>query len=564
MFARTGCLLCGIVIAVVCQFAVASRASAQGLHNILRAQDRMFPAIGPGVQAIKSDAAGHYYILAEPATEILIYSATGKLLGQVPNANSHGATIRYAVSIDIDPQERLFVADRGANAVKIFKSDGALLATIPVTAPTSVVALSGGQFAVTQLQSRRLVKIMDQSGATIRSFGDPADLSGGEPVVQAQLNSETKPKPPVPVVMDRGRITGDAKGNIYFAFTSLPDPTLQRFDRFGYSAYESVMPATDFGALGGRDGRDIEIGYTMAGVTGPDSVTAWTDLHSVRASMGRGVGGRGRGAAAANAMNDANSSNNANSGTNSSSASGDSSSDPDIAGDISDINGNTVSYNSGDNSETLLFSGSGNGNSSSLLSPGMFSMGGGAVHFGGTHGFGGGELGGFGGAFGARPEYGGFGGHPPGDGAGGEDHFGRFHPGYGTYRATATLKVALDDPSKHKLEKPVLTAVGVDPRTLDAWAAVGDTLVRIDTLGNRLDVFYLTLPNGATIRPTSILVEPDRFLIAADPWGIYEFPRPDKPSPRSAKPAAKAAVSNSSGTLIPQQIPPSSAPNSAK
>jgi hypothetical protein len=561
MFARTGCLLCGIAV-VVCQLAIAPRSSAQGLHNILRAQDRMFPAVGPGVQAIKSDSAGHYYVLAEPATSILIYNATGKLLGQIPNANSGGTTIRYAVSIDVDPQERLFVADRGANAVKIFKSDGALVANIPVTAPTSVVALSGGQFAVTQLQSKRLVKIMDVSGATIRTFGDPADQPGGEPVVQTQPDGETKPKPPAPVVMDRGRIIGDSKGNIYFAFTSVTDPTLQRFDRFGYSAYESIMPATDFGAIGGRDGRDIEIGYTMAGVAGPDSVTAWTDLHSVRASIGRGIGGRGRGAAAANAMNNANSSNNANSGTSSSSGSGDSSSDPDIAGDISDVNGDTVSYNSGDNSDTLLFSGS--GNNSSLLSPGMFSMGGGAFHLGGMHGFGGGEFGGFGGEFGAHPNFGAFGGgHPPGAGGargpGGEDHF-HFHPGFSTYRATATLKVALDDPSKHKLEKPVLTAVGVDPHTLDAWAAVGDTLVRIDNLGNRLDVYYLSLPNGATIRPTSILVEPDRFLIAADPWGIYEFPRPDKPSANSAKPAG----ANAPSTLVPQQIPPSSAPKSAK
>jgi len=563
MFARTGCLLCGIIATVVSLF-VAPHASAQGLHNTLRAQDRMFPAVGPGVQAIKSDSAGHYYILAEPATAVLIYNATGKLLGQIPNANSGGATIRYAVSIDVDPQERLYVADRGANAVKIFKSDGALVASISVAAPTSVVALTSGQFAVTQLQSKRLVKIMDQSGATIRTFGDPADQPGGEPVVQTQPDGQTKPKAPAPVVMDRGRITGDSKGNIYFAFTSVTDPTLQRFDRFGYSAYESIMPATDFGAIGGRDGRDIEIGYTMAGVTGPDSVTAWTDLHSVRASIGRGVGGRGRGAAAANAMNNANSSSNTNSGTSSSSAPGDSSSEPDIAGDISDINGDTVSYNSGDNSDTLLFSGS--GNNSQLLSPGMFSMGGG-THFGGMHEFGGGEFGGFGGAFGAHPNFGAFGGHPPdAGGAGGEDHF-HFHPGFNTYRATATLKVALDDPSKHKLEKPVLTAVGVDRQTLDAWAAVGDTLVRIDTLGNRLDVYYLSLPNGATIRPTSILVEPDRFLIAADPWGIYEFPRPDKPSANSAKPtanSAKPSASGAQGTLVPQQIPPSSAPKSAK
>lgn len=558
MFARTGCVLCGIIAALVCQLAVAPRSSAQGLHNILRAQDRVFPAVGPGVQALRSDSAGHYYILAEPATAILIYNAAGKLLGQIPNANSHGSTIRYAVSIDIDPQERLFVADRGANAVKIFNSDGSLVASISVTAPTSVVALSGGQFAVTQLQSKRLVKIMDERGATIRTFGDPADQPGGEAVVQSV--GQATGKPAAPVVTDRGRITGDSKGNIYFAFTSLPDPTLQRFDRFGYSTYESIMPAADFGALGGRDGRDIEIGYTMAGVTGPDSVTAWTDLHSVRATIGRGMaGGRGRGAAAAGTQN-ANLIG-ASSGVGSSAAA-DSSSDPDIAGDISDLNGDTLSYNSSGNSDALLFSGSGTANGYGFLSPGMFSMGGDAFHFGGTHGFGG-NFGGFGFAGGAHPEYGGFNGQPPdAGGAGGQDHFGHFHPGFSTYRATATLKVALDDPSKHKLEKPVLTAVGVDPQTLDAWAAVGDTLVRIDKLGNRLDVFYLTLPSGASIRPTSILVEPDRFLIAADPWGIFEFPRPDRPSTNSAKPSASGAQ----GTLFPQQLPPapvSPSPSSA-
>ena len=540
MLGRKGFVLCGVVVGIVCQAAVAPRLSAQGLHNILRAQDRVFPSVGPGVAALKRDSSGHYYILAEPATSILIYNAAGQPLGQIPNANSRGATIRYAVSIDLDPQDRLFVADRGANAIMIFASNGSLVARVPVTAPTSVVALSGGQFAVTQLQSKRLVKIMDESGATIRTFGDPADEPGGEPAVRA--DDQTTAKPAAPVVMDRGRITGDSKGNIYFAFTSLPDPTLQRFDRFGYSAYDSVMPATDFGALGGRDGRDIEIGYTMAGVTGPDSVTAWTDLHSVKASVGRGMGRRGRGGAAGgDSGSSGTTGGTAATGTSSDSSASDSTSD--IAGDTSDLTGDTLSFNASGNSDTTLFAtpSAGTGTNYSFMAPGMFSLGGDSFRFGGFHG---GGFGGFGGLGAGGGEHDFAGGRPP-DG-GDFDHFGHFHPGFGTYRATATFKVALDDPSKHKLEKPVLTAVGVDPQTQEAWAAVGDTLVRIDENGNRLDIFYLTLPSGAPIRPTSILVEPNRILIASDPWGVYEFPRPDKPSPAPSQ----------NNTIVPQQVSP--------
>ncbi len=116
--------------------------------------------------------------VAEPASVISIFDATGKRLDQFPNANSHGATIRYAVAIDVDSRGRLFVVDRGDNAIKIFAPDGSLLAAIHITAPTSVVALSDGQFAVTTLQSKQLVQIMDEKGTTIRTFGDPADQSG--------------------------------------------------------------------------------------------------------------------------------------------------------------------------------------------------------------------------------------------------------------------------------------------------------------------------------------------------------------------------------------------------
>lgn len=517
MLRRKGLILCGVVAGLACNGALPP-AAAQGLHNILHAQARVFPAVGPGVEALNRDSSGHYYILAEPATSVLIYNAAGTLVGHIPNANSRGATIGYAVSIDIDSRDRLFVADRGANAIKIFAPDGSLVANIPVMAPTSVVALSGGQFAVTQLQSKRLVKIMDESGAVVRTFGDPADQPGGQPAAQP--------------VMDRGRITGDSKGNIYFAFTSLPDPTLQRFDRFGYSAYDAVIDAETFGPLAGRTGHEVDLGYKMSGFGSPETFTAWTDLHSltsvaVGGGARRGQRGQQGGAAAP--------------------PSSPSSSSASSSSDQTALPGDVLAYSGDGSSDALSYDSSlfGSLNSNALspdfgggvMMPGMFGMGlGGGFHermagmFG--EGSGGGE--------GPRPD---FGGRP---GEEGFDHFGHFHPGFGTYRATATVRVLLDDPSKHVPEKPVITAVGVDPETQEAWAAISDTLVHFDSNGNRLDIFYLTAPSGASIRPTSILVEPNRILIAADPWGIFEFPRPDKPSP--AAPAH--------GTILPQQLPP--------
>ncbi len=203
-----------VTIAVVFTALAVPGVSAQGLQNVLRARARVFPTVGPGVAAVKRDSSGRYFILAEPASVISIFDRTGKRVDQFPNVNSHGATIRYAVAIDLDSRGRLFVADRGDNSIKIFAPDGSLVAAIHVTAPTSVVALSEGQFAVTTLQSKRLVQIMDEKGTTVRTFGDPSDQS------QAAISAQP--------LMDRGRITGDSSGNIYFAFTSLPDPTVQR------------------------------------------------------------------------------------------------------------------------------------------------------------------------------------------------------------------------------------------------------------------------------------------------------------------------------------------------
>lgn len=191
------------------------------------AHARIFPGIGPGVRALKRDSAGRYYLLAAPANVIAIFAADGTRAGQIPAANSQTAKIVFAEDIDLDAGGRLFVADRGANAVKVFKADGSLESIIPLSAPTSLVALPGDEFAIASLRADRLVTIYNGQGKMIRSFGDPHDMSSG-----AELNR----------YINRGRLSSDPSGFIYFAFTYLPQAIVRKYDRFGYAAYEVSLP----------------------------------------------------------------------------------------------------------------------------------------------------------------------------------------------------------------------------------------------------------------------------------------------------------------------------------
>jgi len=205
-------------------------AQDQAFTRDIAARARVFPAVGPGVSAIKRDAAGRYYILAAPAHEVVIYGGDGARVGQIPNANSRGAKIAYASDFDIDADGRLFVVDRGANVVRIFQADGSVVRTVPVAAPLSVAALSGGEFAAASLRSAQLVNIFDVQGALARTFGD----------VPSPIDREKS------AMISPGRLYGDGSGQIYFVFTELPDPTIRKYDRFGFAAYEISLPASEF------------------------------------------------------------------------------------------------------------------------------------------------------------------------------------------------------------------------------------------------------------------------------------------------------------------------------
>ena len=569
--------------------------SGQEIRTIIEARGRAFPAVGPGVTALKRDSSGRYFVLSKPASIISIYGADGKPAGQIPNANSHGATIKYAVDIDVSPDGLLLVADRGANAVFAFKPDGSLAAKVSVVAPTSVVALSDGQFAVTSLVSKRLVQVRDLQGNMVRSFGDPTDVEDG---------FAQKP------VMDMGRITGDAADHVYFAFTSVDDPTLRSYDRYGYVGYEAKVPQNAFaGAPRPADDR-FEFGLSVTHFSLSEQTAGSVTVGSsgdVKFSGGIGTGllgamrsgGYGRGGVAQGGMPLSGGLFGAGSGGGSVAGmfSGDVTPEGETQfhlgmGRMSGTRGGgqgrggsgNVSGQSGSQGGVLQFYSNGNSGTGTFTQPNMtgafsdsaqqlangdpdegpfagvnlgLQFGNNGTLESGTnlgqglglpsafvvastlnsvgfrpHGPSGGFANDLGtaNAAGGSPSFM----QPSKPGAGGSGLNGIEYGPHGHYGGgtglTASVRVNIGDLGGGPEGKPVITAVGVDPATHEIWAAAGDALVHFNKSGDPMEMYYLTMKGGVPLRATAVLVESDRILIAGDPWGVFEFARPDKPA----------------------------------
>lgn len=590
-----------------CIYSVPAR--SQGFVTAMPSRTRLFPEISGGVAAMKRDSAGRYYILAAPANIISIFSPHGKRIGQVPRAGSAAGDIRFAVDFDLDEAGRIFVADRAANAVEIFSPEGSLLARVPVFAPTGVVALPDKQFAVSTLRSKHLVEIRDESGALIRSFGDPAD---------AGVLSDPKK------MRNLGKISGDGEGAIYFAFLTMPDPTVRKYDRYGCAATEATFDASryepglsttpddrvQFGvnfsevnfsssfntwAMVGNRGDILFGGGLSPGLAshvggGPATAQSATDSilsTGLATGPGAGPGGRVTGAmvSAQASYQEGDSlqlhlgsrlrpsSPGSSQGSNGSDAFGQGSADSIFQFNASDSSTNTDelfgTLDLDDGSEGALAFAIPQELSSNSAIPG------GAALSVGTRGAGAGMFGGIGvapslagfGRFGGSNFGGGIGGgflghdfsqaapsiseisasNLPGslgtrasgpgvsptireDGAGRPgEHFEGPHGGYGRdlYNFTGTVKVNLDHSISSSDDKPVITAVGVDPVSHGIWAAIGRVLVHFGKNGEYLGDCYITTPEGNALHPSAIIVEPDRLLIASDSRGIFEFQRPD-------------------------------------
>jgi hypothetical protein len=317
-------------------FGVAMPVSAQDLvqdtvtePKPLMARARLLPAVGPGVEELRRDAAGNYLVLALPGKSISVYAADGRPLGDIPSSNSKHPALISATDFDTDAQGRLYAADRGAKAITIFDAKGNLLRAIPVAAPISIAALPNGQFALTNLESRHLLEVYSLDGKLLRGMGDFSEMAEHE-----KLNR----------LLNLGRLAADAEGRLYLAFSYFPEPTLRKYDRDGHEAYETSLNTLEFQPEAQAIRREIQA----------------QDQHE---------------------------------------------SDPSL--------------------------------------------------------------------------------------------------------------------------KPIVNAVGVDPRSERVWLAMGNILVEFDTDGSRMATYQTYTHDGDVLRPVAILVEPSRLLLAADPEGIYDFPRPD-------------------------------------
>ena len=348
-------------IAAIAAFCGASKFHAAGfpqeLDFELSSTSRVLPEVGPGVLALRRDSAGRYYALSAPGASVMAYNAKGRLLGKVPPAPTKETAIINGVDFDIDSIDRIYVADNGANLIRVYSNledGGQDIAEIPVSSPVSVAALPNGEIAVTSTHVHRLVQVFDLHGKLLREWGYLADLADHRDL-NRYLNS--------------GRLLADRANHLYLAFSHYPEPTVRRYDFNGNSTLEIALNTLEFAPV------------------------AVAKRHVIQ--------------------------------------------DQDEKGKVIDL-------------------------------------------------------------------------------------------------------------------KPVVNAIGVDPKNSDIWIAVDDELVHYDAQGNRKGTTYRTFTyEGARVAPVSILVEPDRLLLAADPVGVYSFARPDKlPSNSEAKtgekseskPAEKAAT----------------------
>ena len=297
----------------------------------LIAKRRVFREVGAGFRSIRRGPHGNYYVLTAPSPAVQIYSASGTRVGQIPSesaATATGVALVYGESFDVDSDGRVVVCDRGANAVKLYSPNGALAATIRVSAPESVVFLSGGEFAVASPNGDHLVTAYDLAGRVVRDYGDRENIAE-----RMEVNSQ----------VNFGHLDADETGNSYFAFDYLPEPTVRKFDHVGYLTAEISLTTLEFQPA----------------------------AQAARKAIAR--------------------------------------------------------------SETGI-------------------------------------------------------------------------------------------PSLHR----IITAIGVDPKTQDVWLAIGTLLMHFDKDGQRVASFRTYTPSEARIEASTILVEPDRLLIGADPLGLYEFSKPEK------------------------------------
>ncbi len=224
-------------LAVTCLLACAATGASAQDEGELSAKQRLLPNIGPGLRAVKQGADGRLYVLASPSPGLVVFDAAGKQVLSINEVaasagaeNANHGLIGFGEDCDVDAEGRIYVADRAANAIRIFSAEGAPLRSVAVKNPISVAAMPEGEIAVATLREPHLVLVFDKNGKEVREFGDPEPLSE-----RADLNR----------YLNIGQLATDALGHLYYAFAYLPEPTVRQYDRLGYGGQDVQYTAID-------------------------------------------------------------------------------------------------------------------------------------------------------------------------------------------------------------------------------------------------------------------------------------------------------------------------------
>ena len=245
---QTWLAACLLALVSACAGAAARAQEPEDID--LSAKQRILPTIGPGLRAVRQGANGQLYVLASPSPGLVVVDTKGKQLlsiNEMPTAADGAAAshslITFGDDCDVDAQGNIYVADRGANLIRVFSGDGSPLHSFPVKNPVSVAAMPEGEIAVATLREPHLVIMFDRSGKEVREFGDPEELSE-----RADLNR----------FLNIGQLGTDLQGHLYYAFGYLPEPTVRQYDHLGYAGQDIQYTAIDALPTGVAMRKEIE------------------------------------------------------------------------------------------------------------------------------------------------------------------------------------------------------------------------------------------------------------------------------------------------------------------
>lgn len=199
----------------------------------LSATKRLMPGVGPGLRTVKQGADGNFYVLTAPGSSAAEFDPSGKLIRRIPDVEAGNATggagaIVFGEDLDVDAKGTIYVADRGANAIKIWAAKGNER-TIKINSPVSVASLPDGEIAVATMRDPHLVIVFDKNGTDVREFGEPEPISE-----RPELNR----------FLNIGILATDGS-HLYYAFPYLPEATVRQYDFNGYAGQDIQYTGVD-------------------------------------------------------------------------------------------------------------------------------------------------------------------------------------------------------------------------------------------------------------------------------------------------------------------------------